>query len=62
MEGSVGSRNGRSPIQASSAACSHAGLSPKAGAAWDKPLNFSGKYKRDVAEASKFWSEGASAA
>jgi len=37
----------------------NAGLSPKAGAAWMTPLAFSGNYKRDVAQGSTFWREGA---
>jgi thioesterase DpgC len=36
-----------------------AGLSPKAGAAWMKPYHFTGKYKRDIDAASRFWKEGA---
>jgi thioesterase DpgC len=35
-----------------------AGLSPKAGAAWMKLLNFSGNYKKDVAIATKYWRDG----
>jgi thioesterase DpgC len=38
----------------------NAGLSPKAGGAWLKPFAFIGNYKRDIAQASKFWREGAS--
>ncbi len=60
MEGSVGSRKRKSDPGELSGVFANAGLSPKAGAAWGKLLKFSGKYKRDVAEASKFWSDGAS--
>src|SRR5690242_8766653 len=38
----------------------NAGLSPKAGAAWMKPLEFTGNYKRDAAAAAKFWRAGTS--
>src|SRR5688572_17990382 len=60
MEGSVGSGKKKSDPGELSSVFANAGLSPKAAAAWGKLLRFSGKYKRDAAEASKFWSDGAS--
>ena len=36
----------------------NAGLPSKAGAAWAKFFTFTGNYKRDVATATKFWSDG----
>src|SRR5215204_2172967 len=60
MEGSVGSRKRKPEPGELSGVFANAGLSPKAGAGWGKLLKFSGKYKCDIAEASKFWSDGAS--
>jgi thioesterase DpgC len=60
MEGSVGSGKTKSDPGELGSVFANAGLSPKAGAGWGKLLKFSGKYKRDAAEAAKFWSDGAS--
>src|SRR5215213_4007682 len=60
MEGSVGSGRKKPDPGELGSVFANAGLSPKAGGNWGKLLKLSGKYKRDAADASKFWSDGAS--
>jgi thioesterase DpgC len=59
MEGSVSKK--KKPVDRSDPKLvfGEAGLPPKAGAAWVKPQCFTGKYKRDIDDASKFWRDGA---